>query len=341
MRNIKLFFIEIDKFVRTFFLPFLLTCSCVLFGSEADSTYTNPIIMRSLPDPSVIRVNNGTFYLYATEDTQNLPIWKSDNLVDWFFVGTSFSENSHPKFLSGGMIWAPDVAFINKKYVLYYSLSKRKEYERNGIGIATSKTPDGPFRDRGKLFTSEEIGVKNSIDPFYFEDNGEKYLFWGSFRGIFGIELAKNGLSLKRKAVKKKIAGTFMEATAIEKRNGYYYLFGSVGSCCDGANSKYHIVYGRSKSLFGPYVTKDGKLLLENNYEILLYGNEKVAGPGHQSRLITDDKGQDWIIYHGYLKENPKQGRVVFLDKIDWVDGWPRVLGEHPSDKSQSPYFRK
>ena len=77
-------------------------------------------------------------------------------------------------------------------------------------------------------------------------------------RGIFGIELAKNGLKIKRKAKKVQIAGTFMEATAIEKREGYYFLFGSAGSCCDGADIKYHITYGRSKSLFGPYLTKDG-----------------------------------------------------------------------------------
>lgn len=300
----------------------------------------NPIINRSLPDPSVIKTKDGTYYLYATEDTRNVPIWKSYNLVDWVFVGTSFSEDSHPRFFSGGMIWAPDINYINKKYVLYYSLSKRKEYERNGIGVAISDFPEGPFIDKGKLFTSEEIGVKNSIDPFYFEDNGKKYLFWGSFRGIFGIQLTKSGLSLKHNAFKKQIAGTFMEGTAIEKRNGYYYLFGSTGSCCDGANSKYHIVYGRSKKLFGPYVTKEGKTLMDNNYEVLMVGNNKVAGPGHQSRLVTDDKGQDWLIYHGYLRDNPKMGRVVFMDKVEWINGWPIVAEGVPSSKSEVPYFK-
>lgn len=318
----------------------MFTFPSISFSQEVvDHIYHNPIIFNnSLPDPTIIK-SKDYFYLYATEDTRNLPIWRSHNLVDWEYVGTAFSENTRPFFLGNGHLWAPDINYINSKYVLYYSLSRRKEYERNGIGVATSDSPEGPFIDKGKLFTSEEIGVKNSIDPFYFEDNGKKYLFWGSFRGIFGIQLTKNGLSLKRKAVKKQIAGTFMEATAIEKRNGYYYLFGSAGSCCNGANSKYHITVGRSKSLFGPYLTKDGKPLMENYYDTLILGNERVAGPGHQSRLVTDDNGQDWIIYHGYLKDNPKKGRAIFMDRVEWVDGWPYVKNSEPSFESEVPCF--
>ena len=214
------------------------------------------------------------------------------------------------------------------------------EFHKNGIGVAVSKKPEGPFKDKGKLFTSDEINVGNSIDQFYFEDNGKKYLFWGSFRGIYGIELKKNGLAIKRKAKKLQIAGNFMEATAIEKRNGYYYLFGSSGNCCKGANSTYRIVYGRANNLFGPYYTKDGKSMMDNNYEELIIGNKRVAGPGHQSRLVTDDNGQDWIIYHGYLRDSPKRGRVVFLDKIDWIEGWPFVKNFEPSVICESPILK-
>ena len=53
-----------------------------------------------------------------------------------------------------------------------------------------------------------------------------------------------------------QIAGTLTEGTYIIKRDGYYYLFGSAGSCCDGANSTYHVVVARSENLMGPYVNK-------------------------------------------------------------------------------------
>lgn len=78
---------------------------------------------------------------------------------------------------------------------------------------------------------------------------------------------------------------------------------------------------------------------MDNNYETLILSNDRVAGPGHQSRLITDDKGQDWIIYHGYLKDKPEKGRVVLMDKIDWIDGWPYVNKLEPSVESESPFF--
>ena len=86
------------------------------------------------------------------------------------------------------------------------------------------------------MFRSNEIGVQNSIDPFYIEDNGRKYLFWGSFRGIYGVELKEDGLAVKLGAEKKQIAGTAYEGTYIHKRNGYYYMFASTGTCCEGLN---------------------------------------------------------------------------------------------------------
>lgn len=323
-----------------FFCILLMTLlfSTIGFAKKTDSVlYNNPIIHVGLPDPTVIKSNNGLFYLYSTG--RNIPIYCSKDLLNWEKVGNAFSNNTRPNFLENGDLWAPDINYIKGKYVLYYTQSKWGEYVKNGIGVAISDKPEGPFEDLGKLFTSEEIGVRNSIDEFYFEDKGKSYLFWGSFYGIYGIELSDDGLSVKPGATKIQIAGTFMEATAIEKRNGYYYLFGSAGSCCKGADSKYHITYGRSKYLFGPYLTKDGKRLLENNYETLIYGNDSVAGPGHQSRLVSDDKGQDWLIYHGYLKSNPKKGRVIFLDRLEWIDGWPVVVGHQPSSESVCPYL--
>ena len=50
-----------------------------------------------------------------------------------------------------------------------------------GIGVATADKPEGPFVDHGMMFRSNEIGVQNSIDPFYIEDGGRKYMFWGVF----------------------------------------------------------------------------------------------------------------------------------------------------------------
>ena len=211
--------------------------------------YRNPIINQSLPDPTVIKANDGNFYLYATEDIRNVPIFRSSDLSNWEFSGTAFTDQTRPTFVSRGGIWAPDINYINNKYVLYYSMSVWGGEWDCGIGVASANKPEGPFTDHGKLFRSNEIDVQNSIDPCYYEEDGKKYLFWGSFHGIYAIELADDGLSLKSGAEKRQVAGTAYEGAYIHKRNGYYYLFASTGSCCEGLNSTYTTVVGRSKNL--------------------------------------------------------------------------------------------
>lgn len=300
--------------------------------------YRNPVIDYSLPDPSVIRGDDGFFYLYATEDIRNLPIHRSKNLTDWEYVGTAFTDQTRPDFEEKGGIWAPDINKIGGKYVLYYSMSAWGGEWTCGIGCATADNPAGPFTDHGKMFRSNEIGVKNSIDPFYIEDSGRKYLFWGSFRGIYAVELSDDGLSVKEGEVPRKIAGTAYEGTYIHKKGGYYYLFASIGSCCEGLRSTYTTVVGRSKDLLGPYVDKEGNRMLDNCHEILIHKSDSFVGTGHNSEIVSDKDGNDWMLYHAVSVENP-DGRVLMLDRVDWQGGWPVVAGDVPSAESRKPCF--
>lgn len=301
------------------------------------SYFQNPVIKTSLPDPSVIKADNEYYYLYATENIRNTPIYKSRNLLDWEFVGTAFSDTTRPR-INGGSIWAPDINYINGQYVLYYSQSVWGQEWSCGIGVAVSDKPEGPFKDLGKLFTSVEIGVRNSIDPFYIEDNNKKYLFWGSGWGIYGIELSDDGLAIKAGAEKKQIFEGYMEGTYIHKRNGFYYLFGSTGTCCKGLQSSYHVILGRANNIWGPYVIKDGERMTEKIYENFLSGNDFVAGPGHNSEFVKDDIGQDWVIYHGYLRSDPDAGRITFIDQVKWTnDNWPYIDNNSPSQNAYKP----
>ncbi len=319
----------------------MLFASAAMNG-ETTTTYSNPVINRSAPDPTVIRADNGTYYLYATENIPNLPIFKSDNLVDWEFVGTAFTDETRPQMVPDGRIWAPDIQRIGDKYVLYYSKSRWGGEWGCGIGVATADSPEGPFTDKGKLFISKEIGVKNSIDPIYFGENGKHYLFWGSFRGIYAIELADDALSVKEGASPIRIAGTHTEATNIFKHGGYYYLIGSAGTCCEGEHSTYHVVMARSRNLLGPYVDKDGKPSLENGFSPMLERSEKVIGPGHNANFVTDDAGQYWMLYHGFDAADPEAGRKVYLDQVTWdSDGWPRTATGQPSETASRPVIRK
>ena len=330
---------KVMKYVVAIYLA-LSTLSCAHAG-DGITTYTNPVAKWSLPDPTVIKAADGYFYLYATEDTHNVPIYRSKDLVTWRYAGTAFTDATRPMdFVPKGGIWAPDINYIDGKYVLYYSKSEWGKTWECGIGVAVSDRPNGGFHDAHKLFISSEVGIENCIDPFYIRVDSCNYLFWGSFHGIYGVQLSDDGLSIKEGEKPRKIAGGLIEATMIVKHNNYFYLVGSAGSCCEGANSTYRLVVARSRSLFGPYVDRNGRGAIGDNFSPLLNKSPEVYGPGHCSEFVTDDAGQTWMLYHGYQASDVDAGRVVYLDKITWgSDGWPQVQGMRPSTEAEAPLF--
>ena len=315
-----------------------------------EGTYVNPVFNPVLADPTIIKSGN-YFYAYGTEDNWGssggnhlVPIIKSKDLVNWTLVGDAFKTK--PSWKQEGGIWAPDVTEVGDKYYMYYSYSTWGD-PNPGIGLAIAETPEGPFQDQGKVFLSKEVGVDNSIDPFYIEEDGKKYLFWGSFHGIYAIPLTEDGKSVAGEKI--KVAGNHLEAVYIHKKGDYYYLFGSEGSCCEGANSTYKVRVGRSESLLGPYVDKQGRELTTGPYgEILIKGNEGsggYAGPGHNAEIVTDDAGTDWQLYHAIRKSKPlldngASRRALMLDKLSWEGGWPVIQNQEPSTTAQAvPVF--
>lgn len=325
-----------------------VVCRDAICYLKIGCTYTNPIISAtSAADPTVIRAQDGYFYLYATQtDKYWIPIYRSKDLVHWEFQRTAFRNATKPTIPGGGAYWAPEIRYINNKYVLYFSWAKWGDGSKSYTAVATSDSPLGDFPDSKALITNEEFG-SNVIDQFYYEDGGKKYMFFGSFNGIFVTELTDDGLSVKRDAtgnpvLKKKVCGNAFEATNIYKKNGYYYLFASINNCCDGERSRYKVVVGRSENVLGPYVDKKGKNMLDNAWELVLEGDgQKYFGPGHNSIIIQDDVGTEWMIYHSYVKENGEVGgRLGMLDRLRWTeDGWPYIKNCVPSEGDLIPVF--
>ncbi|MGX5819819.1 family 43 glycosylhydrolase [Chitinophaga lutea] len=318
----------------------LMMAFALLLGVQAAlaQTYRNPVFDHNFPDPNIVEGKDGFFYAYSTQvnwrkDSMGgpyiIPILRSKDLVNWKHVGAALEKR--PSWKKEGGIWAPDVTYYRGRYLMYYSVSTWGD-PNPGIGVAVSDKPEGPFEDKGKLFLSKEIGVANSIDPFFMEDKGKPYLVWGSFHGIYGVPLSKDGLSVKGDTF--RIAGNLYEGAYILKRDGYYYFFGSAGTCCEGARSTYRVLVGRSRKLKGPYLDRDGRPLLERGGTLVLQrdkGDAPFVGPGHHSDIVTDKNGDTWMLYHAFHAGNDKKGRVMLLDKISWKDGWPAVEGYVPS----------
>lgn len=310
------------------------------------TSYTNPISTQSLPDPTVIRGEDGIFYLYATEDIRNMPIMASKNLVDWVQAGIVFREYTRPDDVVGASFWAPDITKQGDKYVLYYSIAPQDLSNQWtwGVGAAVADDPAGPWSDKGKVFLSGDISVRCSIDPFYFEDNDKKYMVWGSYHGLWAIELAEDGLSVKEDAEKVRLVGADgygIEAAMVVKKDDYYYFFASEGG--SGYDNDYKLGVVRSKKFLGPYENKAGQSAIGNPLTMIMKSNENFQSPGHCSGIITDDNGVEWILYHSYVKEEADKGRRLMLDKITWgADGWPQINdGNGPTFTSKDlPCFK-
>lgn len=315
-------------------------------------TYTNPVItFSSVADPTVIRTDEG-FYLYATQTNSYwIPIYFSKDLVNWEFKRSAFRKATRPTedvLPGGGAFWAPEIRYINGKYVLYFSWAKWGDGSISYTAVATSDSPVGDFLNAKPLLITDDFG-SNCIDQFYYEEDGKKYMFVGSFNGIYVTELTDDGLSVKRGAdgkpvLKKQVCGRAFEGTNIYKKGKYYYLFASINNCCpnNGMDSKYKVVVGCSENLLGPYVDRKGKDMLDNSWELVLEGDgETFFGPGHNSIIIPDDAGTDWMIYHSYVKENGTVGgRLGMLDRIVWsADGWPTIKKCVPSKGDLLPVF--
>lgn len=335
------------KILLTLYLAVASAGFCLLSAQE----YDNPVIRRDCPDPTLLddRARSGWFYLYSTQSHKdakslvnkdakveneseliNLPVYRSKDLVNWEFAGDGFPQG-RPDWIEDTQLWAPDINYVDGKYVLYYSLGAWAQILKEGSGVAVADSPVGPFVDQGEVVSFKSTGVTNSIDANLFvDDNGKKYLFWGSLgpgSGIWATELNEDGTKPVNTKKKKRMSASNMEGAYVHKRDGWYYLFASKGSCCNYDRSTYRVVVARSRNVMGPYLGPDGKKLTSSQFEnVIMQGDEakNFVGTGHTTQILTDDAGQDWMAYHSYWKGNDYISRCLCIDKLSWTeDGWP------------------
>lgn len=163
------------------------------FGQQ---TKVKPLISDLFTaDPSA-HVFNGKIYIYPSHDIEaNVPqddegghfnmrdyhVYSMDN------IGGKVTDHGVVLDLkdipwAGRQLWAPDAAFKNGTYYLYFPVKDKEDVFR--IGVATSKSPAGPFKA-----APEPIPGSYSIDPAVFTDtDGQTYMYFG---GIWGGQLQR------------------------------------------------------------------------------------------------------------------------------------------------------
>jgi len=321
----------------------------------ATSTRAYPLPMAvdgagiDVHDPDMIRDAAGTYWLYGTHNT----LAKSTDLVTFTKVANGIINPDFDWWASknttggGGRtdLWAPGMLYANGTYYQYYSIPIYGTPSQPGtnqgaeavIALATSANPDGPWTDAGEIIAScgNRAGCTtgyNAIDPAPFIDGeGKWWLTFGSWEdGIHVLQLdPATGLRLSSNPALYDIArrGAGEEGPFIYPRmvggTRYYYYFAPINECCQGLNSLYRIIVGRSTSPTGPFLDRGGIDLMDGGGTILLGTHGDIIGPGGQS--VTDTPDGPLLVYHYYDgKQNgwPQLGlnRLVFD-----ADGWPRV----------------
>ncbi|WP_182112726.1 family 43 glycosylhydrolase [Actinotalea sp. JY-7876] len=340
-------------------------------GSGADATgteYTNPVsapFADTFADPAVIRGLDGWWYAYGTTDPLRegegtrhlLPISRSTDLVTWEYVGDAFTEATLPAWADasrGAALWAPDIRYVDGEYRLYYVVTETTvtgEPNDNAIGVATAPSPAGPWTDSGDPVVDPRNngGEGNylwTFDPHHVVGpDGVEHLFYGSYYGgIWVTELDETGTEAVGEPVQVAVDNKY-EGAYVVQHDGLWYLFASSANCCAGPTTGYSVHVGRSESITGPYVDREGVPLLQSRAggtPVLAPNGNTWVGTGHNA-LVTDLAGQDWIVYHAIDRTDPYldgtdgiNERPMLIDRLDWVDGWPTVrAGAWASDDVQ------
>ena len=333
------------------FSPALLL-SLLLFGCAArpsGETYSNPVFDADFPDPAVLQAPDGQYYAYATQGESggrmlNVQVARSPDLVRWTHAGDALPVK--PSWASKTQdFWAPHVARHGSTYYLYYSAKPDAALADKTKGlclaVATASRPEGPFTDKGAPLQCGEGFV--NIDPMSFDDpaTGKRLLYWGSGFGPIKVqELGPDRVSFATGSrpidlvpvVKSEDPNEYqrlVEGAWVIRRAGFYYLLFSGDNCC-GPKAHYAVMVARSRSATGPFELPADKVILER-------GGKWVA-PGHNS-VIRDRRGTDWMVYHAVDSTRPRSKpaddvnsrRIMLVDPIVWVNGWPRVRGRAPS----------
>ncbi len=343
------------KFSGLLLMASLATSACQQGQKNADSQavdttkkskFLSPPLIKEIytADPSA-HVFEGKIYIYPSHDIE-AGVKENDNgdhfdMRDYHVLsmdsingkvtdhGVALSVKDIP--WAGRQLWAPDVAFKNGTYYLYFPVKDKNDVFR--IGVATSKSPAGPFKAEPK-----PIEGSFSIDPAVFTDtDGSTYMYYG---GIWGGQLQRwkdgkydaNGSKTDSKkeddpALSAKVAKLskdllsfdgavkdvsivdaagkplltkdhdrrFFEGAWMHKYNGKYYFTYSTGDT-------HFLASAIGDSPYGPF-TYQGTFM-----------NPVQGWTTHHS--IVEIKGKWWIFYHDTELSNKTHLRNIKVTEL-------------------------
>ncbi|HZH98485.1 MAG TPA: glycoside hydrolase family 43 protein [Fimbriimonadaceae bacterium] len=263
--------------------------------------FRNPVLPGYYADPE-LHFFEGRYWIYPTtslpyERQNSFEAFSSEDLLEWRHEGVIL-DIRNLEWGKGTAAWAPSCAHAQGKYWLYFSVG-----DGDGIGVASSDSPGGPFRDvLGRPLVSEYHHGAQPIDAHCFvDDDGSAYLYWGGWRRAVVARLGDDMASYGE--VREITPELYVEGPFMLKRDGLYYFMWSEGSWGD---ETYNVAWSRSESPYGPF-TREGELFLRSP--------EVGTSAGHHS--VLEKGGRHLVAYHRRpLGETDRNSRVVCLQKM-------------------------
>lgn len=269
-----------------------------------DGNFKNPIIYADYSDPDVVRVGDDYYMVSSSFNCMpGIPILHSTDLVNWEIINHVYQKlplQKYDKPVHGQGCWAPSIRYHAGKFFVYFCTPY------DGLFMATSDDP----KKEWELTHVVEVEYWEDPCPIWDED-GNAYLVRSKLCGdnLYLHKMSPDGKKLLDNGTliyQDKDKDPIIEGPKLMKKDGYYYILAPAG----GVGTGWQTVL-RSKNIYGPYERKT----------VLQQGNTAINGP-HQGGLVDTPKGEWWFAHFQELKPT---GRIVHLNPVKWVDGWPEM----------------
>ncbi|QAY75933.1 family 43 glycosylhydrolase [Sphingosinicella sp. BN140058] len=293
--------------------------ACLALGLSAVPASAQLAGKPFIHDPSTIVESGGRYYTFGTRAGGLV----SDDGWTWL---------PGPVRPGGGL--APDVIKIGDRYYVAYAVGGGGMNGGHASQIKVMwtrsldpKSPDFEYHDVGVVASSDGRENADAIDPAFLLAGARLWLSYGTYFGFIRIVELDPATGARRAGSAPTDIAIDMEATALLYRDGYYYLLGTHGTCCDGPNSTYNIRVGRSRDVLGPYVDRMGIPLLKGGGTLVAAAHGRGIGPGHFGLIQLGDGVEKFSMH--YEADMQRSGRsVLAVEPLRWQDGWP-VAGEN------------
>lgn len=358
------------KLYKVLSVMLLALVSCGILHAEDSEFFSNPVFAHDWADPDVWQGDDGNYYTFSTAGAKYSnglgKFLRSEDMVRWDTIPDYVWSNETLAQIKqyGENIWAPQVVKIKDQWLMYVSCYTSES--KSAIVVLaldsnvfpTGEGKHGPWIFKGVLSQSTVSKINDTIDPFVVEDpeTGKVWMFFGGVDRVYRVELASDGLSLaEENPTYTHVAGLkvsqdinrnkVFEASSLYYHDGYWYLFVSSGFY---SNYSYSLKVGRSETLTGDFVAKDGTSMKEGNATTILSTTKSSTdfwGPGHNGGIFGDAEGRTYMYYHCHAKDVPVTvagytPRALMLQQMYWgEDGWPYFQNNKPLGTEVCPAY--